>query len=322
MIDFSSILNSLPAIGGIADTFFGDDDSEAAGKSYKLAKKQFELMRQLALAGYDNGRGMKVRFDPKTGNWVTELSGISGQLQDASNQNELNRLTRDEPRIAQERYQNSMQRSSMRPIIDTLIAKLANTSDITPEALEGDLNYLSGRALDDVYGQVQNDIATTALRSPGSFMLKSGPQANLVKQLGQQKQDAMVENRLKALTGADSINNQRRSNLINQTNSLSANAFNYDDVPFAPSTLSTEGTSIAQNNRAQAPGYLGTGLEGVLGAAQLQQPSNKYGDLATGLSSILSAFKSNSSPTSTTVGNKSTAAKTPWLQNYNRDRAY
>lgn len=326
MFDFGSIMGGLGAIGGIADSIFGSSDEE---KALKLAKKQFKLQKKLALAGFDDGRGMKVYWNPDAGptgegEWQIDYTGMAQLQEDTSNQNEYARLL-EEGDLAAGRKQNRAQRDSMRPIIDSYINELRNQDNITPEQLQGDLNYLSGSALDDVYNKAQGDIARAAIRSPGAFAARSGPAAGLVSGLAKDKKDAMVENRLKALTGADEINQQRRGNLINSVNSLSANAFNLDDIPFQPSQLGAIGTSVAQNNANRAPAGLSAGLQGVLAAQPQPNNGNLFGQIGAGLGSLYDSINSgfNTKPGNPTgLGNKTQSQHTAYLQNYNLDRAF
>lgn len=305
-MDFSDISGLLSSAGGIAD-LFTNDGSSYAKKQYKLAKQQQEFLQKMALAGTDNGRGLRTYYDSATNTWKTDLSGISASLQDASNTDELKRLTLDEPRNSQARYENSIQRESMRPIIDALIGKLRNRTDITPDQLEGDMNYLSGKAYDDAYGKVQNDIASTAIRTPGAFAGRSGPNGALVAQLADAKARSAVQNRLDSKTQAASLNNNDINQGINQVNSLSANAFNFEDVPFNPQNLSEQGSAINQGNKQQIPYSTALGTQGVNAALNSQIATTnptKWGDLGYGINGILSNFSNTTTPTTNTTVKK------------------
>lgn len=315
--------------GAIADLLGGSSDAD---KQLKLAKKQYKLMKKLALAGQNSGRGLRVYWNPDAGptgegEWVTEYSGQAQLEQDASFQNLLNRLMQDEPRQLGARQDNWRQRQEMRPIIDQLIGRLGRTTDISPGALESDLNTVSSGAINDVYDKARGAMARQAMRTPGANVQTTAGPGKFISANAKDLASARAENRLKALTGAEDINSGRRGNLINQINSLSGNAFNYDDVPFQPSQLQNIGLNIGANKPGQASNLLAYGLQGMQNAPS---GTSQYGAIGATTQGILenlnNMFDTSGDPVGPAnpmgLGGKTKSQHTAYLRNHNLDRAF
>lgn len=82
--DFSSILNNIGAIGGIAGGVMDMLNSSSNSKTAKQAQKTNELVVSAALAPQVDARGNRYGYDRETGQWFIQLTDGTKRLIDAS----------------------------------------------------------------------------------------------------------------------------------------------------------------------------------------------------------------------------------------------
>lgn len=296
--DLAGLGSIISAAGGIADSFFGDDDSNEAKE---LSKEQLKFMMRMATAGQEDALGNRVYYDSATNSWKVDLNSTSRASQVASDQEELNRLTTDLPRERYERGQAALGRSEDASIADVLRRRIIDKSPMTAERLEGDLYNAKARGIRESADTLGSKYATQGLRTGVN---PSRELETLSRTLSRELANASSDARLEALTGADDINIKRGNSAIDQYGAMEGRARNISNVPFNPASLSSSLQALAAGRQGalEPTAYAGDAAVSSL----FKQPTNQFAKIGTSIEGLLAGFSalSNKKPTDPTVGNQ------------------
>lgn len=254
----------------------------------RIADQQMELQT----AGTRTARGDTTRYVPGVG-WIEELSPGSRLLQGASDKEQLLRNTEDANRSREGRRQNFARRQEESSAADTLLREYRGVQGRSRAGVEGALAERNLAAVQDPLDSTRQAVQMQALRSGSGA-------ANVLDALSQRgrlgTRSALAEARVQAPQVYEDEQSSRKSNTLNQYNTLATRASNTDDVPFEASNIADNLDLGAARSRALAPQFggvasaaLARGGAGVLDALQRQTQPN-YGAAAFGVGSSLSGL--------------------------------
>lgn len=213
----------LAAAGGIASSAIQAGASGPAQKQdLGLAQLRFAennatnaqiqnaMINQLARAGYTDSSGNSLRFDPATGQWVQQLGALPQQEQDAASRAAIERNTTDLMQAQGANRRADVNAARFQPLIDAARRRIEGFQEMTPDTLSGLLGSAAADANTQAYRPIIQSTQLDALRSrrdPGNDLAAIG------KQSAETLRSAMIDAKLKGITGAGEINNQRRQGL-------------------------------------------------------------------------------------------------------------
>lgn len=231
------------------------------------------LIGQLARAGYTDSSGSSLRYDPATGQWVQQLGALPQQEQDAASRAAIERNTTDLMQAQGANRRADVNAARFQPLIDAARRRIEGFQEMTPDTLSGLLGSAAADANTQAYRPIIQSTQLDALRSrrdPGNDLAAIG------KQSAETLRSAMIDAKLKGITGAADINNQRRQGLSSDLQMAMTGGtpqFQYPQI--VPSTQNKD-MLAALTSRANAAGYTtALGQRGVNEAVGLEGEATK-----------------------------------------------
>jgi len=265
-------LATAAAIAGIVGTgvsvgksLFGGGGS-AQNRQYELMLRQLEdsnanrtaaqiagaNINKLATAGYDDGQGGGMYYDPATGTWHTTLGPQAQAVQEAADRASVDRNTLDMQQARQANMRSDRNAVAAQPMIDAARRRMEGFRPIDAEGLTSDLATRAVDANNQAYTPARQDLLRTITRtgSGGGDLL-----GNLEQSQAGDLRRALMEARIQGLTGVDQINNTRRAGLASDLQTATAAGTpNFQYPGITPSTNNKD-LLAALTSRANASGY-------------------------------------------------------------------
>lgn len=269
------------------------------------------LITQRSVAGGQDEYGSGMEYDPATNTWRSRLGAQPKTVQDAADLAAISRNTTDLRQAQAANEQAAIRATNAGPVADTAQRNLRDNRDMPSSTLAG---LLQQRATDAARATFDPLTADT-LRSYQRTGTAAAPvMAALGKQQFESLRDTLADSQIKALTGVDEINANRRRSLEStavNTNALATPQFQYPGI--TPSG-NRDALANAVAARAQQGGVgAAYGMGGVnTGAGQTQNAyKNLIGSLATPSNALQTAGKEiGTALTNKSIGdNLSTAYK-------------
>jgi hypothetical protein len=287
------------------------------------------LINQRSVAGSTDSAGTTVKYDPATNQWVSELGALPQQVQTSADQAAVSRNTTDLKQAQAANAQAAIRAARGEGYADSSRRALENFRPTSGSEMSALLGEQATRASNATYTPLIND----TLRSFARTGTSAGPVlAELGKSSASNLRDSLIDARLKGISGADSSNQSRRSDLASAAQSgasLATPGFGYSQI--SPSTYaSTMSTLLGQraNTASVAPAYGASGVnsaekdvQGAYGHATSNVADPNFGtnqlqrgltDLSTAtgkggsVQQLYDAFsKSNTTSNSSAVSNNS-----------------
>lgn len=223
-----------------------------------------------SVAGQTDARGNQSVYDPSTNQFVTITTPETRDLIEASDREELARLTQDAPLARQEYHDNVAQRRQDRGLADALRERFSRT--ITAPVY--DTPATASRRQQALNANQAFDSSERAFLRQGMRSGASGL-ARALQQSGLARTDAL--NQIQSTGTYDASDAVRQQNLANSGNlysTLAAQASNVRPFQFQPNALAAQLQQSQQASRAAGAGnarnaLLGTSLgSSALGAGQ------------------------------------------------------
>lgn len=275
MVATAAAIASIASAGvGIGKSLFGGGGS-ANRDNYNLLLQQLEDSRQnatnaqigganinrLATAGYDDGSGGGLRYDPATGTWRSTLGPDAQAAQSAADQAGISRNTTDMRQAQGANARADINAAQAQPLID---AARRRYEDFRPQTAEGLTALLTGQATGantEAYRPLVQDALrqyTRAGSGAGDVMAKLGQ-----SQAGDLRK-ALIEAQIAGQSNVENINTQRRQGLamdLGAAEKAGTPTFQYPSIN--PSTANKD-MLAALTSRANAAGYTSAlGLQGI-----------------------------------------------------------
>ena len=259
------------------------------------------LITQRSVAGAQDEYGSGMEYDPATNTWRSRLGAQPKAVQDSADLAAISRNTTD-LRQAQAANQQAAQRATdAGPVADTALRNLRDNRDMSSSTLAG---LLQQRATDAARATFDPLTADT-LRSYQRTGTAAAPvMAALGKQQFESLRDTLADSQIKALTGVDEINANRRKSLESSavnTGGLATPQFQYPGI-----TPSGNRDALANATAARAQqGGIGAvyGMGGV-NAANTQSQS-AYENLRKSLATPSNSLQTAGKEIGTALSNKS-----------------
>jgi len=190
------------------------------------------LINQRSVAGQEDSSGTSLMYDPGTNTWRTKLGALPQQVQDSSDQAAIARNTTD-MRQAQEANAQSAKRATLaQPLADSARRNLESFRPMGSDQLVGLLQQQATNASNQTFKPLVAD----TLRSFARTGTNAGPALGQIgRDANSSLRDSLIDAQLKGMTGADQINQSRKSGL----ESSAANAASLATPQFGYTTNST-----------------------------------------------------------------------------------
>lgn len=240
--------------------------NNAQKKQLGLQKEQLELQRQtaadqkalsdklytLGLASQVDAQGNMTVYDQASNTWKVLPSQMTKQLMDASNNEEMLRLTQDAPMARGESIANARRRGMEGSTADSLMLqaqdKIAGRTGLKPGAIEAALRLSRTNAVNQGFDSVRNDVATQALRS-GSAGYDSS-----MSQLGKARAQALAQTMgtpfVEGLQMERDLNAADLGNTLNNYGAMASRAAGSPGFAFSPNNTGAQLTQALAQNRA------------------------------------------------------------------------
>lgn len=290
---------------GVGKSLFGGGSQDQT-KQYELMLRQLEdsnanrtasqiqgaNINRLATAGYDDGQGGGMFYDPATGTWHSKLGPQQQAVQDAADRASIDRNTLDMQQARQANMRSDRNAIAAQPMIDAARRRMEGFRPIDAEGLTSDLTARAVDANNQAYTPMRQDLLRTITRTGSGG-------GDLVNNLGQGQagdlRRAMMEARINGLTGVDQINNQRRQGLASDLQTATAAGTpNFQYPGITPSTNNKD-LLAAMGTRANSAGYTSAlGLNAINAAQKTANDVSgnvKVPNSLAGLNDIESGFK-------------------------------
>ncbi len=277
----------------------------AQNRQYELMLKQLEdsnanrtnaqiqgaNINRLATAGYDDGQGGGMYYDPATGTWHSKLGAQQQAVQDAADRASIDRNTLDMQQARQANMRSDRNAIAAQPMIDAARRRMEGFRPIDAEGLTSDLTARAVDANNQAYTPMRQDLLRTITRTGSGG-------GDLVNNLGQGQagdlRRAMLEARIQGLSSVDQINNQRRQGLASDLQTATAAGTpNFQYPGITPSTNNKD-LLAAMGTRANSAGYTSAlGLNAVnaaQGTANTASGNVKVPESFAGIDSLASGF--------------------------------
>jgi hypothetical protein len=219
------------------------------------------LINQRSVAGSTDSAGTTVKYDPATNQWVSELGALPQQVQTSADQAAVSRNTTDLKQAQAANAQAAIRAARGEGYADSSRRALENFRPTSGSEMSALLGEQATRASNATYTPLIND----TLRSFARTGTSAGPVlAELGKSSASNLRDSLIDARLKGISGADSSNQSRRSDLASAAQSgasLATPGFGYSQI--SPSSYSSTMSSLLgqrANTAAVAPAYGASGV--------------------------------------------------------------
>lgn len=253
--------------------------SAAANMSLQaaLANQQMELAsRQLnaQLAKQTDAQGNQTVYDPTTNQWVSILSPIGRQLQQATDKEQLLRLTEDANMRRRGMQDNELRRQDEGRLADALMRQYqyvqSNPRDMGDE-MTSQLRLANMQGTANANDEFRRNYSMQGLRTG----MSSGAMEEGLRQIG--KQHANTVNTLNAdapiqgMQLGQAMAAARMGDTLNQYNMLASRASNYEDTPFTPSNINNTLSAAIANQRAAAADGFNSAIGATANASNMMQ---------------------------------------------------
>lgn len=212
-----------------------------------MAERQYELMT----AGQTDARGDTVRYVPGVG-WVTEASPMSQSLINATDREQLQRLTGDSQLRRQGLQENSSRRMEEGRWADELMRRAQEVPEVSQQGI---IQQLIARATEDTnaaYDDTINRTATQALRSGASNA--GDVMSSINRQRGSDVRKAGLDANIQGMDLYRQLTQGQQGFNSNLYNQIASRASNFEDVPFQPTNVNE---TLANRNTGQMAGAQG-----------------------------------------------------------------
>jgi hypothetical protein len=273
---------------GVGKSLFGGNGAQ--NQSYDLLLRQLEdsnanrTNTQVALAninrmgraGFEDSQGSGLSYDPVTNTWSSKLGPIPLAAQNAADSAAIGRNTTDMYQAQGANARADANASRAQPLIDAAMRRMSDFRPTTSEELTSLLTNQAADANTQAYRPIIQAITQAANRSSTNA---GGQIADVGEKSSADLRRGMIEARLAALQGTESINNQRRQGLTSDlTTAMAAGTPNFQYPTITPSTNNKD-MLAALTSRANASGI--TSAYGLGAANQAQGLSNAAADAAS-----------------------------------------
>jgi len=248
-----------------------------------LLRALSEKLQAEGKLGNTDTRGNTMKYVDGVG-WVQTAAPRTANLQNASDQEEMQRLLADNAVRRRGEYADEQQRGREGQQAQSTLAQLQQPNQVSREAILGALMNAKGRGVNEAYDKTSHDVSLQSTRAGSNAVPVLTELAhNRAKDLGDAYNDATVE----SYNTADSLNNNRNSSLGNLYSLFAGRASGYKDNGFSPSSggfAADANTNAVQNaanlySQTKAPPTF-TPLQPNMSAAQSAQGE---GQAASGL---------------------------------------
>ena len=269
-------------LGGIGGSRSQDRAAETQARELRRQNQLAERLMDAQLADVITPRGDRVIFDEDRGEWSHDLTDMTRRLLEATDQEELARLTGDADIRRAGLEQNFARRGDEGQAADTYLRQLQQESPYDRERLQHLLADRAMSGIGDAYDTVSRNLTTQALRSGASG--GSRIMENLAQQRGQDTADALRDAELQSFGMFEDLEGQRTGRLGNLYNTLASRASNFEDTPFQPTQIPGQ---LQQTGQGMRSGTIGAGQIASSGpanaAAQLAQRQSQQMPASAGL---------------------------------------
>ncbi len=288
---FETLAAALPAAGNLAGSVMGMLNGNEAAAAQRQAnnialynwlenRRNGELQRELATAGRTTARGDTTRYIPGVG-WVSELGATSRGLQDASDREQLQRMTIDAMRARARRTANSNRQNVEGQFADRMLAQLGN-APIDQRQIESLLMEAGAAEANSGAENARNAVGVNRMRTG------TGGETAIAALNRNQMLDtrsAIANARLRSGTETASRERTRMGNILDPYGMLASRAAAPDDVPFQPAGIGTDLDNSMLQQAVNAPG-------GMRGLTQIDAPRMGFAENRTpvGLASLGAAL--------------------------------
>lgn len=227
-----------------------------AYQQHQLQKRIAEKQMEMAQAGTQDARGNKNYYVPGVG-WISAPTAQTKALLNASDREEMNRLTTDAMRTRRGKVANEDVRGRERLLADTYFRQMQDgVGETSPEAMEGQIGSVLLSDVNDKADFAKNAIAAQSMRS--GTPNKQADNINKIAQSG--VNSALAKARFDAPVEANRRNSELRSANMNRYNALASRAGNVEDAAFQP-------TGVANVPEASMAKSMTMGPYGLAGAS-------------------------------------------------------
>jgi len=273
--------------------------NDLAWRNYYDQQRNNALMYQLAKRSMDaqlgdtvNARGGRTHYDPVTHTWSVIPSQRESDLINASDTEQLRRLTTDAAMRRQGLVANSQRRVQEGSTADALLNEFKQQPVDQTQYITSLLRERGRRAVNEGFESAENNVARQAIRAGSNFSTLVGDAAS---DKGKAMADAETEAILRGLESGQSLSANRRNNTANLYNQFASRASNFEDVPFQPSNVDDNLLSTLVSRASGVPKAAEAGLGALAaGGRNATGAALGLGDLAR--------YTSNDYSTANTIG--------------------
>ena len=208
------------------------------GEQWREQLRNNELMRQLAertmqsqIAATINARGGRVVYDEKTNTWQVFPSEREIGLLNASDREQLLRLTHDAALRRQGLDANAARRGEEGQVADSLLNEFKQPTTDRTAQLTALLRGQGRESVQDAFNSAESSVGKQALRSGTNF---GGQLGDLASAKAASLSDAEANATLRGLTTGSEMQNAERATKAGLYNQFASRASAYDDTPFQP----------------------------------------------------------------------------------------
>lgn len=255
-------------------------NAQREDRASRLQNQLAQRMLQMQEAGSVDARGNRVEYVPGRG-WITTPSDMTRRLTDASDQEELLRLTQDAQRTRTGKQANELRRGTEGGAADATLRELQQNDGYDANTLFHLLRIRNreglARGFDDESRMAMRHANRSGSSNAGSIL------AALAERRGEAYRKADAQAQLDALTSSEELRGARTGRLANKYNMLASRASNVEDTPFAPNMLAQGLSSTAamkQNTVPQSYG-IAVGAAGNPGGKINYQAKPQFGSALT-----------------------------------------
>ena len=249
----------LGSVGGILSGVSAFGAKNSADDALEAQSAISNRLLDAQLGKFIDARGNVVEYDEDTRTWSVTLSDGSQQIINASDAEELARLTVDANLRRQGVEANADRRVAEGQSADRFLNEINQPSPYTQEGIEGALLQRYLRGVDEAFRGVTQDFARQNLRTGNT----GGGQvlAELAKRRSDATSDAFANAGAESFGLAENLNNSRNNRLLTSYNTLASRASNFDDVPFTPTSIGreTSGTALSRGAGSIGAGQVAAG---------------------------------------------------------------
>lgn len=284
-------------IGGAASMNASSQASKAAGAGLSLQAALAN--QQMALAGRQlnaqlgkqvDAMGNQQVYDEATNTWHTILSPIGRQLQEATNKEQLLRLTHDANLRREGMDKNAARRGDEGRLADALMRQYqytqSNPRDMGDE-MTSQLRLANMQGMADANEELRRNFSLQSLRTGTDARTASDALRDMGKNWGDQVRSANASVPVEGMQLGQAMAAGRMGDTLNQYNMLASRASNFEDAPFTPSNLNDSLAAVMANQRLNAArgGSVASGAYGAAasGLANGMAPFMKRDDTMTNL---------------------------------------